>query len=48
VQLVMKKDSTVAPLLEHKKKVMLKLTGGDYTSDRPGLDLVVVVDVRKP
>lgn len=46
VQLVMK-NNTVAPLLGYKQKVMLELTGGDYSSDRPGLDLVVVVDVSK-
>lgn len=37
--------SAVATLLEYKTKVMLELTGGDYTSDRPGLDLVVLVEV---
>ncbi|KAK1625826.1 hypothetical protein QYE76_000141 [Lolium multiflorum] len=45
VQLVIK-SNTVAPLkLESYKKVMLEITGGDYSSDRPGLDLVTVVDV---
>ncbi|KAM0830027.1 hypothetical protein ACQ4PT_066494 [Festuca glaucescens] len=45
VQLVIK-NNTVAPLkLESYKKVMLEITGGDYSSDRPGLDLVAVVDV---
>jgi hypothetical protein len=45
VQLVIK-SNTVAPLkLESYKKVMLEITGGDYSSDRPGLDLVAVVDV---
>ncbi|XP_051209192.1 uncharacterized protein [Lolium perenne] len=45
VQLVIKSD-TVAPLKsESCKKVMLEITGGDYSSDRPGLDLVAVVDV---
>ncbi|SPT15597.1 unnamed protein product [Triticum aestivum] len=34
-----------APLKECKIKVMLELTGGDSTSDRPGLDLVLVMDV---
>ncbi|CAM0885783.1 unnamed protein product [Alopecurus aequalis] len=44
VQLVIKSNKT-APLLENKQTVMLELTGGDYTIDRPGLDLVFVLDV---
>ncbi|XP_047049090.1 uncharacterized protein LOC124654103 isoform X2 [Lolium rigidum] len=45
VQLVIK-NNTVAPLkLECYKKVMIEITGGDYSRDRPGLDLVAVVDV---
>ncbi|XP_037475198.1 uncharacterized protein LOC119352722 isoform X2 [Triticum dicoccoides] len=44
VQLVIK-NKKKGPLLEHKQKVMLELTGSDYTSDRPGLDLVIVLDV---
>uniref|UniRef100_A0ACD5WKQ4 Uncharacterized protein n=1 Tax=Avena sativa TaxID=4498 RepID=A0ACD5WKQ4_AVESA len=46
MQLVIKNNRT-APLLEHKKKVMLELTGGDYTGDRPGLDLVALVDLTR-
>lgn len=43
VQLVMRNTKNT-PLLEYKQKVMLELTGGYYTRDRPGLDLVVVLD----
>jgi hypothetical protein len=40
------KNNTVAPLkLKSYKKVMLEITGGGYSSDKPGLDLVAVVDV---
>lgn len=45
VQLVIK-SSKVTPFFKYKQKVMLELTGGDYTSDRPGLDLVAVLDVN--
>ncbi|EEF42592.1 protein binding protein, putative [Ricinus communis] len=38
-------NSTTAPLEESKLKVMLELTGGDSSNDRPGLDLVVVLDL---
>lgn len=34
-----------APLEENNQKVMLEITGGDRTVDRPGLDLVAVLDV---
>ncbi|KAF7082429.1 hypothetical protein CFC21_086301 [Triticum aestivum] len=44
VQLVIK-NSKEAPLKENNQKVMLELTGGDSSVDRPGLDLVVVLDV---
>lgn len=44
VQLVIKQNQKT-PLLKYNKKVMLELTGGDYTSERRGLDLVTVVDV---
>ena len=39
------KNNQMAPLLEHKKKVMLQLACSNYTSDRPGLDLVAVLDI---
>ncbi|CAM0948545.1 unnamed protein product [Alopecurus aequalis] len=45
VHLVTIKHKEKAPLFDHNTKVMLELTGGDYTSARPGLDLVVVLDV---
>ncbi|CAM0948559.1 unnamed protein product [Alopecurus aequalis] len=45
VQLVTIKHMEKAPLFDHNTKVMLELTGGDYTSARPGLDLVAVLDV---
>ncbi|EEF38218.1 E3 ubiquitin-protein ligase WAV3 [Ricinus communis] len=38
-------NNNTAPLEESKLKVMLELTGGDSTNDRPGLDLVAVLDV---
>jgi hypothetical protein len=44
VQLAIK-NYKKASCKECKKKVMLEITGGDYTIDRPGLDLVVVLDV---
>lgn len=43
-QLVSINKSTV-PLEETKLRVLLEITGGDYSSDRPGLDLVAVLDV---
>ncbi|EEF38222.1 uncharacterized protein sll0103 [Ricinus communis] len=44
VQLISINNNTV-PLEETKLKVMLELTGGDSSNDRPGLDLVAVLDV---
>ncbi|EEF42595.1 E3 ubiquitin-protein ligase WAV3 [Ricinus communis] len=44
VQLISRNNNT-APLQESKFKVMLELTGGDSSNDRPGLDLVAVLDV---
>ncbi|XP_051180402.1 uncharacterized protein [Lolium perenne] len=44
VQLVMKNNKE-APLEENDQKVMLELTGDDSSVDRPGLDLVAVLDV---
>ncbi|XP_071682296.1 uncharacterized protein [Lolium perenne] len=44
VQLVMKNNKE-APLEENDQKVMLELTGDQSSIDRPGLDLVVVLDV---
>ncbi|XBI51167.1 hypothetical protein VPH35_033722 [Triticum aestivum] len=44
VQMVIK-NNKMAPLLEHKKKVMLQLACSDYTGDWPGLDLVAVLDI---
>jgi hypothetical protein len=42
---VVMKSKENAPLLGHYTKVLVKLTGGDCNRDRPGLDLVVAVDV---
>lgn len=44
VQLV-SKNNNKAPLKENNHKVLLELTGGDFTGDRSGLDLVAVLDV---
>ena len=44
VQLI-SRNNNMAPLEESQLKVMLELTGGDSTNDRPGLDLVAVLDV---
>lgn len=43
-QVVSKNKSTV-PLEETKLRVLLEITGGDSSNDRPGLDLVAVLDV---
>ncbi|CAM0948548.1 unnamed protein product [Alopecurus aequalis] len=45
VHVVTIKHMEKAPLFDHNTQVMLELTGGDYTSARPGLDLVAVLDV---
>jgi uncharacterized protein YegL len=39
------KNNKEAPLEENDQKVMLELTGDDSSVDRPGLDLVAVLDV---
>uniref|UniRef100_A0ACD6AN13 Uncharacterized protein n=1 Tax=Avena sativa TaxID=4498 RepID=A0ACD6AN13_AVESA len=39
------KNNKEAPLEENDQKVMLELTGGDSSVDRPGLDLVAVLDL---
>lgn len=44
LQLTIKKNKKAA-LEECNKKVVLELTGDDDNSDRPGLDLVAVMDV---
>ncbi|KAF2307532.1 hypothetical protein GH714_029507 [Hevea brasiliensis] len=38
-------NNNMVPLEESKLRVMLEITGGDSSNDRPGLDLVAVLDV---
>ncbi|XP_050215504.1 E3 ubiquitin-protein ligase WAV3-like [Mercurialis annua] len=44
---VITEDEYTAPLNESKLKVLLEVRGGDSTDDRPGLDLVAVLDVSE-
>lgn len=44
VQLVIKNNKE-APFKENSQKLMLELTGSDSTIDRPGLDLVAILDM---
>lgn len=37
----------MAPLAENNQKILLELTGGSSISERPGLDLVAVIDVSE-
>ncbi|KAF2299753.1 hypothetical protein GH714_003072 [Hevea brasiliensis] len=38
-------NKNMVPLEENKLRVMLEITGGDSSNDRPGLDLVAILDV---
>uniref|UniRef100_A0A2C9U2H7 VWFA domain-containing protein n=1 Tax=Manihot esculenta TaxID=3983 RepID=A0A2C9U2H7_MANES len=38
-------NNNMVPLEETKLRVMLEITGGDSSNDRPGLDLVAILDV---
>ncbi|KAJ9189337.1 hypothetical protein P3X46_000645 [Hevea brasiliensis] len=38
-------NKNIVPLEESKLRVMLEITGGDSSNNRPGLDLVAVLDV---
>ena len=40
-------NRTKAPLIESPFKVMVELTGAGFDSDRPGVDLVTVLDVSE-